>query len=74
MADRFSGIGNIPPAYPVKPVEPSGKDRPSGERKRKPPQRRKPSPDEDDSSDNTYDKSRDRTSGESTTRKIDEYI
>lgn len=37
MADRFSGIGTIRPTYPVKPVEPSGKDRPSGERKKKPP-------------------------------------
>ena len=65
MSDRFSGIGNIPPAYPIKPVEPSGKDRPSGERKRKPPKRQeKPS---DDSSSN------EKPQGEST-HKIDEYI
>lgn len=36
MADRFSGIGNIRPSYPIKPVEPAGKDRPSGERRKKP--------------------------------------
>ena len=66
MADRFSGIGNIPPPYPIKPVEPTGKDRPSGERKRKPPQRRKPPDDDSETTDQKQD--------ESTTRKIDEYI
>ena len=37
MTDRFTGIGNVRPTYPIKPVEPSGKDRPSGERRKKPP-------------------------------------
>lgn len=36
MADRFTGIDNVRPTYPIKPVEPSGKDRPSGERRKKP--------------------------------------
>lgn len=39
MADSFRGIGHIGPAYPVKPVEPAGKDRPSGEKRRKPAER-----------------------------------
>ena len=39
MSDKFTGIGNIRPTYPIKPVEPSGKDRPSGERRRKRPER-----------------------------------
>jgi hypothetical protein len=38
MTDRFSGIGNVRPTYPIKPVEPAGKDRPSGERRKKPPE------------------------------------
>ena len=37
MTDRFTGIGNVSPTYPIKPVEPAGKDRPSGERQKKPP-------------------------------------
>ncbi len=66
MSDRFSGIGNIPPAYPIKPVEPSGKDRPSGERKRKPPKRQEEKPTNDKSSN-------DKPQGDSN-HKIDEYI
>ena len=66
MSDRFSGIGNnIPPAYPIKPVEPSGKDRPSGERKRKPPKRQETPADESGTNE--------QPKGEST-HKIDEYI
>lgn len=69
MSDRFSGIGNIPPAYPIKPVEPSGKDRPSGERKRKPPKRQE-KPSDESSNDSS---SNEKPQGE-TTHKIDEYI
>jgi len=36
MSDRFTGIGSVRPSYPVKPVEPSGRDRPSGDRQKKP--------------------------------------
>jgi len=35
MSDPLSGITNISPAYPVKPVQPSKEDRRSG-RRRKP--------------------------------------
>lgn len=66
MADRFSGIGNIRPAYPVKPVEPSGKDRPSGERKRKPGQPRKKPAEETGNNEPS--------GNDSTTHQIDEYI
>ncbi len=65
MSDRFSGIGNIPPAYPIKPVEPSGKDRPSGERKRKPPKRQEIPAEDNGKNEKPRDDS---------THQIDEYI
>ena len=35
--NHFSGVGGVTPSYPVRPVDPSNKDRPSsGERHRKP--------------------------------------
>jgi len=34
MADFISGIRNITPAYPVKPVQPAHKDRETGRRKK----------------------------------------
>jgi len=35
--NHFAGIGGVSPSYPVRPVDPSNKDRPSsGERRRKP--------------------------------------
>ncbi|MDX1482118.1 MAG: hypothetical protein R3315_10595 [Woeseiaceae bacterium] len=66
MADQFSGIGNVGPTYPVKPVERPGKDRPSGERKKKPPSR--PETEDDDGSKKREDRDRPRDG------QIDEYI
>lgn len=39
MAERTSGVGNIPPTYPVRPVDPARRDRPSGDRRREKPER-----------------------------------
>jgi len=36
MADIGSGVKKIGPSYPVKPVQPSQRDRKSGQRKKKP--------------------------------------
>lgn len=36
MADIGSGMKKIGPSYPVKPVQPSRKDRKSGQRQKKP--------------------------------------
>ena len=36
MADNISGIKNITPSYPVKPVQPSPRDRESGKRRKEP--------------------------------------
>ena len=36
MADIGSGMKKIGPSYPVKPVQPSQKDRKSGQRQKKP--------------------------------------
>lgn len=35
MADNISGIRHIGPAYPVRPMQPSNKDREPGERQKK---------------------------------------
>lgn len=65
MNDRFRGIDRIGPSYPVKPVDPSAKDRPSGERQRKP-EKRPPTKDGQDENDRPPEKPRRGT--------IDEYI
>jgi len=39
MAGQITGIKNVPPTYPVKPVQPGAKDRKSGQRKKPLPQR-----------------------------------
>lgn len=36
MSDRPGGIGNVGPPLPVRPVDRSSRDRPSGGRKKKP--------------------------------------
>jgi hypothetical protein len=36
VADFVSGVKNIGPAFPVKPVQPSSRDRKSGTRQKKP--------------------------------------
>ena len=38
MSDQISGIKNVPPTYPVKPVRAGVKDRKSGQRKKPIPQ------------------------------------
>ncbi len=37
VSDSISGIKNIKPAYPLKPVAPTPRDRESGKRKKNPP-------------------------------------
>ena len=39
MSDGISGVKNIRPSYPVKPVQPSEKDRESGKRRKDSPQK-----------------------------------
>lgn len=62
-ADPVSGVRNVPPAFPVKPVQPGPEERRSGQRRKNPPdkdssrdqQKRKPNaepkldPDDDNS-------------------------
>ena len=54
MSDLVSGIKNITPAYPLKPVQPAQKDREAGNRK-KPPRDRKEKHDKDDDKKTTID-------------------
>ena len=42
MADYLSGIRNITPTYPVKPVQPANKDRETDRRKKPQDERRDP--------------------------------
>lgn len=44
MADIISGVRHIGPPYPLKPVQPSNKDREPSERQKK--DQRKPNPEE----------------------------
>ena len=37
MSDFITGIKNVPPTFPVKPVQPGSKDRKSGERQKERP-------------------------------------
>ena len=48
MSDNISGIKNIKPSYPVKPVTPSQRDRESGKRKKDPPPPDRGTDDDDD--------------------------
>lgn len=64
MSDPISGVKNVPPTYPVKPVQPGSKDRKSGERKK---ERSRP--------DAESERGGDKDSGESGDRPtIDEYV
>ena len=53
MSDGISGVKNINPGYPVKPVTPSQRDRESGKRKKDPP---KPDINTDTDADDDTDK------------------
>lgn len=64
MGDRFTGIGSVGPSYPVKPVSPPVRERPSGDRRKEPGQRPK---DEDEGNEET-DSERPKKG------RIDEYI
>lgn len=58
MSDSVSGIKRITPTYPVKPSQPSSKDRePGGQRRKRPESGDDPSPprDDDDRPANTID-------------------
>lgn len=48
MSDPISGINNMTPTYPVKPAQPSNKDREPGKRKKERPAQDKESSDDDD--------------------------
>lgn len=48
MSDGISGIKIIKPSYPVKPVQPSNRDRESGKRKKDPPATETENRNEDD--------------------------
>ncbi len=48
MSDLFSGIKQITPSYPVKPVRPAQKDRETGKRQQKRDERRPDDKDDDD--------------------------
>ena len=48
MADYFSGIKQIGPSYPVKPVQPAQKDREPGSRRKKRPRPETEKRDDDD--------------------------
>ncbi len=48
MSDYFSGIRNIGPSYPVKPVTPAHKDRETGNRRER---KQQPEPESDPDSD-----------------------
>lgn len=43
MGENIPGVNNVPPRYPVKPAQPSSRDRPAGKRKTE-----RPPPDADD--------------------------
>ena len=78
MADFISGIQKIGPAYPLKPAQPTQKDREPGKRRKKQPQ---PGPDKgeegnaDDSTDNrTDDRTDDRDDNDNSQPTIDEHV
>lgn len=54
MADIGSGMKKIGPGYPLKPVQPSRKDRKSGQRQKKPTDKKR-KPDADDDNRSTID-------------------
>lgn len=64
MSDFISGIKNVPPTYPVKPVQPASKDRKSDKRKKD-----RPKP---DSGNPSHDDVDDRYDGDNP--EIDEYV
>ena len=48
MADFISGIKNVPPTYPIRPVQPGSKDRKSDKRKKDQPRPDEPHDQRDD--------------------------
>jgi len=65
VANRFTGIGSVGPTYPVKPVSPPVRERPSGDRRKEPGQRPK---DEEEEGTGETDSDRPKKG------RIDEYI